>query len=81
MDYKILKHQEKAFYKGERLHILEYPGICQIFIFACICADAFTLFSTFDLFLTQQIYYMGNYHYCGVCNEYYTYVAGGKSSE
>ena len=41
MDYKILKHQEKAFYKGERLHILEYPGICQIFIFACICADAF----------------------------------------
>ena len=56
MDYKILKHQEKAFYKGERLHILEYPGICQIFIFACICADAFTLFSTFDLLLTQQIY-------------------------
>ena len=33
MDYKILKHQEKAFYKGERLHILEYPGFLVLLIF------------------------------------------------
>lgn len=54
MNRAILTKQEKTMYKAKRLHILQYPGVCQLFILACIGADAFTLFSVFDLLLTQQ---------------------------
>lgn len=54
MDRTLLTKQENTLYKAERLHMLQYPGICQFFILACIGADAFTLFSVFDLLLTQQ---------------------------
>lgn len=56
MKRTILARHEDSLYKGERQHMLQYPGVCQIFIFACIVADAFTLFTTFDILLTQQIY-------------------------
>lgn len=55
MDREILKCHENERYKGERLHMLQYPGVCQLFILACIVADAFTLFSLFDLLLTQKV--------------------------
>lgn len=54
MNRIMLTKQENARYNSLRLHILQYPGICLLFILACICADAFTLFSVFDLILTQQ---------------------------
>lgn len=54
MNRTILTKQENARYKGERLHILQKKGVCELFILACICADAVTLFSVFDLIITQQ---------------------------
>lgn len=54
MDSRILTKHAKARYKGERLHMLQYPGVCQIFILACIAADAATLYTLFDSMLTQQ---------------------------
>lgn len=54
MNRSILTKQENARYKGERLHILQKKGICELFILACIVADAVTLFSVFDLIITQQ---------------------------
>ena len=55
MNHIMLAKQEKARYNNMRIHVLQYPGVCQFFILACICADAFTLFSVFDLILTQQM--------------------------
>lgn len=54
MNKNMLTEYETTQYKAERLHMLQYPGICQLFILACIGADAFTLFSIFDLLITQQ---------------------------
>ena len=55
MNKKLLKRQTEAAHKIERLHILQYPGIREVFILLCIDADGFTLYSVFDLLMTQLI--------------------------
>ena len=54
MNKGIFKKQESAMYGSERLHILQYPGVREFFILCCIGADAFTLFTVFDLLLTEN---------------------------
>lgn len=54
MNRRILTDYENTLYNAERLHMLQHPGVCQLFILACIIADSFTLFSVIDLLLTQR---------------------------
>ena len=55
MNKEIIRDQEKDMYRGERIHVLQYPGIREFFILCCIGADAFTLFSVFDLLTTSNM--------------------------
>ncbi len=55
MNKGIFKKQENAMYGNERLHILQYPGVREFFILCCIGADAFTLFTVFDILLTENM--------------------------
>ena len=41
-------------YRTERFHVLQQPGFREFFILCCIGADAFTLFSVFDLLMTND---------------------------
>lgn len=50
----ILTRHEDERYRARRLHVLQTPGVAQLLILAFIAADAFTLYSVFDLMLTQQ---------------------------
>ena len=54
MNKMILREQEKTMYRTERFHVLQYPGFREFFILCCIGADAFTLFSVFDLLMTND---------------------------
>lgn len=54
MNKTILREQEKTMYGAERFHILQYPGIRELFILGCIAADAYTLFTVFDILLTND---------------------------
>lgn len=54
MNNQILTKHERTLYQAERLHVLQYPGIAQLFLLACIVADGFTLFTVVDQLLTQQ---------------------------
>lgn len=55
MNKEIIREQENVMYRGERIHVLQYPGIREFFILCCIGADAFTLFSVFDLLTTSNM--------------------------
>ena len=55
MNNRILTRQAKAAYRSERLHFLQYPGIREFFVFCCIGADSFTLYSVFDLLMTERV--------------------------
>lgn len=55
MNKKVLKPQAEAAHKTERLHILQHPGIREVLILLFIGADAFTLYSVFDLLMTELI--------------------------
>ena len=55
MDKNIFRNQEKAIYGSERLHLLQYPGIREIFVLCCIGADSYTLYSVFDLLMTERV--------------------------
>lgn len=54
MNKNILRKQVNGVYSSERLHILQSPGVRDGFVVACIAADAYTLFSVFDLLLTER---------------------------
>ena len=51
----VFKKQEKEIYGSERLHVLQYRGIREFFVLCCIGADAYTLYSVFDLLMTERI--------------------------
>lgn len=54
MNKSILRKQEKEIYGSERLHVLQYRGIREFFVLCCIGADAYTLYSVFDLLMTER---------------------------
>ena len=54
MDRRILTKHKQALQKAERVNILQYPGVCQLFVLACIVTDAFTLYTIFDIMLKQR---------------------------
>lgn len=54
MERRILTKHQQALQKAERVNILQYPGVCQLFVLACIVTDAFTLYTIFDIMLKQR---------------------------
>ena len=51
MERRILTKHQQVLQKAERVNILQYPGVCQLFVLACIVTDAFTLYTIFDIML------------------------------
>ena len=54
MERRILTKHQQVLQKAERVNILQYPGVCQLFVLACIVTDAFTLYTIFDIMLKQR---------------------------
>lgn len=66
MERRILTKHQQALQKAERVNILQYPGVCQLFVLACIVTDAFTLYTIFDIMLkTKTFVDFGNYCHGG----------------
>lgn len=54
-DHILIRHENERERAG-RLHLFQTPGIAQLLVLVFIASDAFTLFTVFDLMLTQAVW-------------------------